>query len=195
MSKPERRSPETPRSTGLDNSSQDLTITPAAVRVIEAARAAQVPVLVNLGGSPLSDGVHRAAAGYEKLLVQTNVDDSAHTEAFTVARSLLAESNAAWVAVTAGAYGAVAVSRTDEVAAPAFPVTVRHTHCAGAAFSGGLLYGLREGWSMVRSMVLGSASGALRCARHHSAPLPTLAELEAVVAGGGLQRQQSRHAS
>ncbi|MBF6298981.1 carbohydrate kinase family protein [Nocardia amamiensis] len=167
----------------------------AAVRVIETARAAQVPVLVNLGGSPLSDGIRSAAAGYEKLLVQTNVDDRAHTEAFTVARSLLAGTAAAWVVVTAGAYGAVAVSPTDEVAVPAFPVAVRHTHCAGAAFSGGLLYGLREGWSMASSMVLGSASGALRCARHHSAPLPTLAELEAVVAGGGLQRQQSRHAS
>ncbi|MGV9725654.1 MULTISPECIES: carbohydrate kinase family protein [Nocardia] len=167
----------------------------AAVRVMEAARAAQVPVLVNLGGSPLSGGIRSAAAGYEKLLVQTNVDDSAHAEAFTVARSLLAESNAAWVVVTAGAFGAVAVSGTEEIAVPAFPVNARHTHCAGAAFSGGLLYGLREGWSMARSMVLGSASGALRCARHHSAPLPTLAELEAVVAGGGLQRQQSRHAS
>ncbi|MGW5376448.1 carbohydrate kinase family protein [Nocardia sp. NPDC003999] len=156
----------------------------AAVRVITAARAADAPLLINLGGSPLSDGIRSAAAGYEKLLVQTNVDDSAHAEAFTVARSLLAESNAAWVVVTAGAYGAVAVSRTDEVAAPAFPVTVRHTHCAGAAFSGGLLYGLRERWSMVRSMALGSASGALRCARHHGAPLPTLTELEAFGSAG-----------
>ncbi|WP_433622087.1 PfkB family carbohydrate kinase [Nocardia sp. CA-120079] len=134
------------------------------MRVIEAARAAQVPVLVNLGGSPLSDGLRSAAAGYEKLLVQTNVDDSAHAEAFTVARSLLEETAAVWVVVTAGAYGAVAVNPTDTVAAPAFPVTVRHTHCAGAAFSGGLLYGLREGWSMDRSMVLGSARG--HCGAH-----------------------------
>ncbi|MFF0493639.1 carbohydrate kinase family protein [Nocardia sp. NPDC004068] len=149
----------------------------AAVRVIEATRAAQVPVLVNLGGSPLSDGIRSAAAGYEKLLIQTNVDDSAHAEAFTVARSLLAETAAAWVVVTAGAFGAVAVSGTEEIAVPAFPVNVRHTHCAGAAFSGGLLYGLRSGWSMERSMLLASASGALRCARDHGAPLPTLAEL------------------
>ncbi|MET9285989.1 PfkB family carbohydrate kinase [Nocardia beijingensis] len=119
-----------------------------------------------------------AAAGYEKLLILTTVDDSAHAEAFTVARSLLAGTAAAWGVVTAGAFGAVAVSGTEEIVVPAFPVNVRHTHCSGAAFSGGLLYGLREGWSMARSMVLGSTRGALRCARHHSDPLPTLAELE-----------------
>ena len=84
--------------------------------------------------------------------------------------------------VTAGAHGAVAVSRAEQVSVPAFPVRVRHTHCAGAAFSGGLLYGLRAGWSMQWSMMLGSASGALRCARHQSAPLPTLADLQAVTA-------------
>ncbi|WP_228818508.1 carbohydrate kinase family protein [Nocardia transvalensis] len=67
--------------------------------------------------------------------------------------------------------------RSEEVFVPAFEVEVRHTHCAGAAFSGGLLYGLRAGSLMQRSMVLGSASGALRCARHHSAPLPTRSEL------------------
>ncbi|MEW1735858.1 PfkB family carbohydrate kinase [Nocardia beijingensis] len=150
---------------------------------------------VDLSPIATASFVYVDAYQYEKLLVQTNVDDSVHAEAFKVARSLLAETTAAWVVMTAGGFGAVAVSRTEEIAVPAFPVKVRHTHCAGAAFSGGLLYGLREGWPMARSMVLGSASGALRCARHQGAPLPTLPELEAVVASGGLQRQQSRHAS
>ncbi|WP_054814092.1 carbohydrate kinase family protein [Nocardia arizonensis] len=153
----------------------------AAVRVIVAARAANVPLLINLGGSPLSDEVRRIVAGYEKLHIQTNVDDGNHAEAPVVARSLLTRTQAAWAVVTAGASGAVAVGPREEVLAPAFRVNVQHTHCAGAAFSGGLLYGLDKGWSMQRSMVLASASGALRCARHHSAPLPTLVELEALV--------------
>ncbi|WP_280200576.1 carbohydrate kinase family protein [Nocardia cyriacigeorgica] len=157
----------------------------AAVRVITVARAAGVPLLINLGGSPLSDGIRSAVAGYEKLLVQTNVSDAEHDDVPFQASSLLAQTGASWVIVTAGAFGAVAVSRIETVSVPAFPVTVRHTHCAGAAFSGGLLYGLREGWSMEQSMVLGSASGALRCARHYSAPLPTLAELEAVITSAG----------
>ncbi|WP_369797949.1 carbohydrate kinase family protein [Nocardia sp. BMG111209] len=109
-----------------------------------------------------------------------------HTTTPAIARSVLDQTRAAWAIVTAGAYGAVALSRSEVVSVPAFPVTVRHTHCAGAAFSGGLLYGLRDGWSMQRSLVLGSASGALRCARHQSAPLPTLAELEALRPGGGI---------
>ncbi|MQY26106.1 carbohydrate kinase family protein [Nocardia aurantia] len=157
----------------------------AAVRVVAAARAANTPVLINLGGSPLSDGVRQAVAGYEKLLLQTNVDDDDHAEAPVVARTLLAQTEAAWVVVTAGASGAVAVSRTEEISVPAFSVVVRHTHCAGAAFSGGLLYGLWAGWPMERSMVLGSASGALRCAREQGGALPTLRELEAFIAVHG----------
>ncbi|MGY4103599.1 carbohydrate kinase family protein [Nocardia sp. R16R-3T] len=156
----------------------------AAVRVIVAARAANVPLLINLGGSPLSDDVRQAVAGYDKLLIQTNVDDGDHAEAPVVARSLLAQTKAAWAVVTAGASGAVAVNCGEEVSVPAFPVTVRHTHCAGAAFSGGLLYGLYNGWEMERNMVIASASGALRCARHHDAPLPTLTELEALMRAG-----------
>lgn len=154
----------------------------AATRVIETARSAGVPLLMNLGGSGLSAAVQSAAAGYDQLLVQTNVDDDEHDEAPVLARALLGQTGAWWVIVTAGACGVVAVSQSEEIAVPAFPVTVRHTHCAGAAFSGGLLYGIRAGWSMERSMRFGSASGALRCARHHSAPLPTMAELRAFIA-------------
>ncbi|WP_064907450.1 carbohydrate kinase family protein [Nocardia sp. 852002-20019_SCH5090214] len=148
-----------------------------AVRVIEAGRAAEVPMLLNLGGSSLSAPVAAAIAGYPHLLIQTNVDDVEHQEAVAVAASLQEQTGAAWAIVTAGSFGAVAVSETEEVAVLAFPVEVRHTHCAGAAFSAGLLYGQRAGWAMERSMVLGSASGALRCARHHSAPLPSLDEI------------------
>jgi sugar/nucleoside kinase (ribokinase family) len=62
---------------------------------------------------------------------------------------------------------------------PAFRAHVRHTHCAGAAFSGGLLYGLLHGWPMTDTLTLASASGALRCERAHDQPMPSLAELRA----------------
>ncbi|MFF0492843.1 carbohydrate kinase family protein [Nocardia sp. NPDC004068] len=153
----------------------------AALRVIEAGRAAEVPLLLNLGGSELSPALVAAVRGYSGLVVQTNVDDAAHHDAATLARSVLHQTQAAWVIVTAGAHGAVALSRSELVELSAFPVEVRHTHCAGAAFSAGLVYGLRAGWLMQRSMSLGSASGALRCARLQKAPLPTLAELLAVL--------------
>jgi sugar/nucleoside kinase (ribokinase family) len=75
----------------------------------------------------------------------------------------------------------VALSRTQQLTVPAFRVTVRHTHCAGAAFSGGLLYGLLQHWPMGEILVLACASGALRCERAHKEPMPALAELRAFV--------------
>ncbi|MGW4842764.1 carbohydrate kinase family protein [Nocardia brasiliensis] len=157
-------------------------IEPAAIRVARAAGSAGVPTLLNLGGSELSTEVIAAVDGHRYLLIQTNIDDANHGEAPALARRLLAETSADWVIVTAGTFGAIALSRSESVVVPAFPVEVRHTHCAGAAFSGGVLFGLWAGWSMERSMLIGSASGALRCARHQSAPLPTLAQLLAFIA-------------
>lgn len=152
-----------------------------AVRAIGAARESGVPILLNLGGSPLSPAVAAAVNGCRGLVVQTNVDDADAGQAPAVAASILDTAGAAWVVVTAGAYGAVAVSRGEQVSVPGFRVVVRHTHCAGAAFSAGLLYGMLHGWPMRESVGLGCASGALRCERGHREPMPALAELRAVI--------------
>ena len=152
-----------------------------AIRAIQAARTAGVPLLVNLGGSPLSDAVATAIRGHPRLVVQTNVDDAAYQNAPQRAAALRSAINAEWVVVTAGAGGAVAVNQTRWVAAPAFQANVRHTHCAGAAFSGGLLYGLLHGWPMSDCLSLGCASGALRCERAHHEPMPSLDELHAFI--------------
>ncbi|WP_220185780.1 carbohydrate kinase family protein [Nocardia africana] len=103
----------------------------AVLRAIAAARRAEIPILLNLGGSPLAAPTAAAIAGYPHLLVQTNVDDSDYLEAVAVATALLERTSAKWAVVTAGAFGAVAVSRSKELAVPSFPVNVRHTHCAG----------------------------------------------------------------
>jgi sugar/nucleoside kinase (ribokinase family) len=92
---------------------------------------------------------------------------------------VLAETDAAWVVITAGASGVVALSRTQQLTVPAFRVTVRHAHCAGAAFSGGLLYGLLHDWPMGDSLVLACASGGLRCERAQHELMPALADLRA----------------
>jgi sugar/nucleoside kinase (ribokinase family) len=118
-------------------------------------------------------------SGYPRLIVQTNVDDADHGDALQVAATLVTATDAQWAVVTAGAFGAVAVSRAQCVAVPAFQAVVRHPHCAGAAFSGGLLYGLLHDWPMIDSLTLASASGAMRCERAHHEPMPSLAELRA----------------
>ena len=152
----------------------------AAVRVIGAARDSGVPVLLNLGGSPLSPAVAAAVDGCRGLVVQSNVDDADAGQAPAMASSIVDAAGAAWVVVTAGAYGAVAVGRGEWVSVPGFRARVRHTHCAGAAFSAGLLYGMLHAWPMRESVGLGCASGALRCERGHREPMPVLAELQAV---------------
>jgi sugar/nucleoside kinase (ribokinase family) len=152
-----------------------------AVRAIHAARSAGVPLLLNLGGSPLSPAVADAVHDYPNLIVQTNVDDVAHADAPQLAASIRDATGAAWVVITAGATGAFARSEREQFASPAFRVAVRHTHCAGAAFSGGLIYGLLHDWSMDDCLTLACASGALRCESAHHEPMPTLAELHAVI--------------
>ncbi|TCJ40109.1 carbohydrate kinase family protein [Parafrankia sp. BMG5.11] len=164
-------------------------IEPAAVRAIQAARLAGVPLLVNLGGSALSPAVAAAVQGYPGLVIQTNVDDAEHETAPAVAGALVdqagaswavatagAQAGASWAVATAGAFGAVAANADSLVTAPAFEVEVRHTHCAGAAFSGGLIYGLLHRWPMADTLALATASGGLRCACAHHEPLPGLAE-------------------
>lgn len=154
----------------------------AAIRAVETARAVGVPLLLNLGGSPLSPSVIAAMRGCPGLVVQTNVDDEQFAEAHRLASVILTDTQVAWVIVTAGASGVLALSDSECLILPAFRVEVRHTHCAGAAFSGGLLYGLLAGWPMSESLTLASASGSMRCERSHQAPLPTLTELRAFIA-------------
>ena len=153
----------------------------AAVRAIQAAQAAGAPLLANLGGSPLSPTTAATLRGCSRLIVQTNVDDAAHLDAPRRAAELRVATAAQWAVVTAGASGAVAVSKAQSHAVPAFQASVRHTHCAGAAFSGGLLFGLLHDWPMSESLSMGCASGALRCERAHHEPMPTLGELRAFI--------------
>jgi sugar/nucleoside kinase (ribokinase family) len=152
-----------------------------AVRAVHAARSAGVPLLLNLGGSPLSSGVAAAVRGYPGLLIQTNVDDDSAAEAPRIASFILEDTGAEWVVTTAGANGAFALSRVERLSAPAFRAEVHHTHCAGASFSGGLIYGQLHDWPMRVSLDLACASGALRCEHAHHEPMPTLAELRGCI--------------
>jgi len=157
-----------------------LVETPA-IRAVQAARAAGVPLLLNLGGSAFSDTVAAEVCGHPRLVVQTNVDDDAHRDARQLAATLRSATNAQWAVVTAGASGVTALSETQHLCVPAFRANVRHTHCAGAAFSGGLIYGLLHDWPMAESLSLGCASGALRCERAHHELMPGLGQLRAFI--------------
>jgi sugar/nucleoside kinase (ribokinase family) len=153
----------------------------AASLAIRAAKAAEVPLLLNLGGDSPAE-VFDAIRGYPGLVVQTSVAEDSAPEAQRLAVHLQDATQAKWVVITAGAAGAAAAGARDLIRAPAFDADVRHTHCAGAAFSGGLIHGLLHGWPMRDCLDLASASGALRCERAHNEPMPSLAELQALIA-------------
>jgi sugar/nucleoside kinase (ribokinase family) len=160
-------------------------IAKAASLAIRAAKAAEVPLLLNLGGDSPAE-VFDAIRGYPRLIVQTSLGEKSTPEAQRLAGHLQDATGAEWAVMTAGAAGAVAASRHECLAVPAFRSDVLHTHCAGAAFSGGLAYGLLHNWTMRDCLDLATASGALRCERMHDEPMPTLDDLRAFM--GSRQR-------
>jgi sugar/nucleoside kinase (ribokinase family) len=163
-------------------------MTAPAVRAIAAARTAGVPILANFGGDVAAPEVLSAFVGHPHLVVQTSIADPLPERALAMATDLQTCTGAEWAVVTAGAAGSVAVGPTKRLSVPAYRVRVRHTHCAGAAFSGGLAYGLLRDWPIKDTLCLASACGALRCERAHHEPLPTMAELNYLIRSSGHTR-------
>ncbi len=154
-------------------------IAKAAARAIRAARTAGLPLLANLGGDSPSTEMLDALDDYPNLVIQTSITEESLETAARLITYMQADMQCEWAVITAGAAGAAAASARELVRTPAFHADVRHTHCAGAAFSGGLVYGLAHGWPMHDSLDLASASGALRCERAQDEAMPTLDELRA----------------
>lgn len=151
----------------------------AAARAVQAARAAQIPLLINLGGDHVTDELLDALDSYPNLIVQTSIAEESLETAVRLVRYMQADMQCERAVITAGKAGAAAADKRGVISVPAFRAEVRHTHCAGAAFTGGLLYGLAQGWHMQDCLDLAAASGALRCERAHNEPMPTLDELRA----------------
>ena len=80
-----------------------------------------------------------------------------------------ARANAEWflkkgvkkVCITLGDKGAYYYDGTQEVFQKAFRIKAVDTTAAGDAFNGGLAYGIANGWEIKKSMLLGSACGAM----------------------------------
>lgn len=88
-----------------------------------------------------------------------------------------------------GAAGArVHLQGGEVIEAPGFPVEITNILGAGDAFGAGFLYGLVHGRDWYQAARLGNACGAIVVTKHGCANfMPTMAEVEAFVAGyGGL---------
>jgi sugar/nucleoside kinase (ribokinase family) len=121
--------------------------------------------------------------------VQTSIAEESLETAARLAEYLQRGMHCEWAIITAEKAGAAAASTRHVLSVPAFRAEVRHTHCADAAFSGGLIYGLLLGRDMQDCLELASASGAVRCEREQNEPLPTLSQLTGV-----MQERQRRSA-
>jgi sulfofructose kinase len=94
------------------------------------------------------------------------------------------------VALTCGAGGCVALADDALVPVPAFAVTVRDTTGAGDAFHAGYAYALAAGRPWLAALEFGAATAALKCRGWGGrGALPTLAEVEALQAGGRRRRE------
>ncbi|MGE5358304.1 MAG: PfkB family carbohydrate kinase [Bacteroidales bacterium] len=88
--------------------------------------------------------------------------------------------------VTLGERGALALDSDGFHHHPAFPVRAADTTGAGDVFRAGFIYALLRGWPRDEQLRFGNAAAAVSCTRIGAmASVPTLAEVEAILARGG----------
>ncbi len=105
------------------------------------------------------------------------------------------------VTITLGNRGCVTVSARDRVSTPAFRVPVVDTTGAGDVFHGAYIYGLLQGWTLVKSVLFATAAAGIKCrALGGRSGLPCLDEIHRLVrtrssawsrcVGGALPRKE-----
>jgi 2-dehydro-3-deoxygluconokinase len=144
-------------------------------RILDAAAAAAItasraPLLLNLGGDALSPAIADAASGRHLAFIQTNLDENDAGRAETVAADLYARLDPDTVVVTLGRLGALGHTATGTFRVPAQLVRVRHTHGAGAAFSGGLAHAYLTGATDYQAIQAACVAGTAHCAA--TSPVP-----------------------
>ncbi|HEX4952686.1 MAG TPA: carbohydrate kinase family protein [Thermoanaerobaculia bacterium] len=96
---------------------------------------------------------------------------------------LKSASTAAVVIETHGKDGCTLWEAGESKRFPAFPVAAVDSTGAGDAFTGGLVFGISEGWPMSRAIEVASACGALSCTRlGGSQGLPDRRQIESFLA-------------
>jgi sugar/nucleoside kinase (ribokinase family) len=160
----------------------------AAARLARFARARNLPVVLDAGS--VRDGARDLVAQCTDVISSrvfapalTGVDDVAG--ALRALRAL----GPVRVALTCGAGGCLALDGDALVMVPAFAVPVRDTTGAGDAFHAGYAYALAAGRPWLAALDFGAATAALKCRDWGGRrALPTLAEVEALLAGGSRRR-------
>jgi sugar/nucleoside kinase (ribokinase family) len=150
--------------------------------VVAAALDRGSELVLNLGGSPPPTWLGHTLAGRTAAMLQTNANEHDEHDARRQLDTLQALHLADLTIVTAGRRGAVAAGTgTAVIQAPAIAVAVRQVQGAGAAFSAALIHSRTRGDDLVSSLTYACASGSLWCTRSLDDPLPTDAEISALI--------------
>jgi len=137
--------------------------TAAALRAAEWARAAGIPVIADL--DELYPGVEALLSNVDYLITSRDIpgrlagDDDLHRSLPAVRQKYGCRLTAA----TLGHEGVLAWDGSEFHYAPAFRVGVVDTTGAGDIFHAGFIYGLLQGWPLVRQLEFACAAAALNC--------------------------------
>lgn len=172
----------------------------AALRSVELARRNGIPVLLDIDYRPytwqstaeagLYCGLVASASdlvigGSEEFGLLETGELRAITDEAATARYWLGRA-AQLVVVKRGGDGSTAYTADGGVyPGRTFPAQVVKTFGAGDAFAGAFIFGLLQGWPVERCQMYGSAAASIVVASHScSEAMPTIAQIEAVAAGG-----------
>ena len=107
-------------------------------------------------------------SGFDELLAVTNVflPNEAEAKSLTGAESVSEAAARLGVrvgltAIKLGAQGALGVRSAQSIQVPSIPVNVMDTVGAGDSFDAGFIYGYLQGWTLEKSLRLGTICGAL----------------------------------
>ena len=144
---------------------------PSAVTAMETAVSQGVPVFLNLesqySGNPSTAGLLRYAS-----ICQASMDEpGASGSPYDVACSLISQ-GVDTALVTLGADGCVVARKGQAYFVRPPAVKIFDCYGAGAAFSAGIIYGLRAGWSLESTARFASAYAGLKCEVAGIAGLP-----------------------
>ena len=151
---------------------------PGVVEAMETAFSQGVPVFLNLESQFSQDPSVSGLLRYASICQVSMDEPGASGSPSGTARSLISQ-GVDTALVTLGADGCVVARRGEAYCVTPPPVKIVDCYGAGAAFSAGIIYGVRANWPLESIARFASAYAGLKCEQRGMASLPVSEVLEA----------------
>jgi len=137
--------------------------TPAVARAAEIARAAGIPVTVDV--DTIYHGFERVLPNVDYLITSSEFPGrwTNQSDPFRALETIRSEYGMRVAAMTLGAQGALALCEGRFHYSPAFVVNCLDTTGAGDVFHGAFCYGVLNDWPIGRTLTFSNALAALNC--------------------------------